>query len=111
MKIMTVLGTRPEIIRLSRVIALLDRTVEHVLVHTCQNFDRRLNELFFEELGVRQPDESMGVRASGPAAQIGQILEQSEALFLKHRPDRLLILGDTNSGMSAIVALRRRTAG
>ena len=106
MKIMTVLGTRPEIIRLSRVIALLDRTVEHVLVHTGQNFDRRLNELFFEELGVRQPDENMGVRASGPAAQIGHILEQSEAMFLKHRPDRLLVLGDTNSGMSAIVARR-----
>ena len=106
MKIMTILGTRPEIIRLSRVIALLDKTVDHVLVHTGQNYDRRLNDVFFDELGVRQPDESMGVRASGPAAQIGQILERSEALFLKHRPDRVLILGDTNSGMSAIVARR-----
>jgi UDP-N-acetylglucosamine 2-epimerase (non-hydrolysing) len=106
MKIMTILGTRPEIIRLSRVIALLDGSADHVLVHTGQNYDRRLNELFFEELGVRQPDERMGVRASGPAAQIGQILEQSEALFLKHRPDRLLVLGDTNSGMAAIVARR-----
>lgn len=106
MKIMTILGTRPEIIRLSRIIPLLDDTAEHVLVHTGQNYDDRLNSVFFEELGVRSPDESMGVRAPGPAAQIGQILERSESLFLKHRPDRLLILGDTNSGMSAIVARR-----
>ncbi len=106
MKIMTILGTRPEIIRLSRIIPLLDTAAEHVLVHTGQNYDTRLNDLFFEELRVRRPDESMGVRATGPAAQIGQILEQSERLFLKHRPDRLLVLGDTNSGMAAIVARR-----
>lgn len=106
MKIMTILGTRPEIIRLSRVIALLDESVEHVLVHTGQNYDPRLNQVFFEELGVRPPDERMAVRAPGPAAQIGQILEQSEAMFLKHHPDRLLVLGDTNSGMAAIVARR-----
>ena len=106
MKIMTILGTRPEIIRLSRIIPLLDKAAEHVLVHTGQNYDTRLNDLFFDELRVRRPDESMGVRASGPAAQIGQILEQSERLFLKHRPDRLLVLGDTNSGMAAIVARR-----
>lgn len=106
MKIMTILGTRPEIIRLSRVIALLDGAADHVLVHTGQNYDTRLNQLFFDELGVRAPDERMAVRAPGPAAQIGQILEQSEALFLKHRPHRLLVLGDTNSGMAAIVARR-----
>ena len=106
MKIMTILGTRPEIIRLSRVIPILDDAVAHVLVHTGQNYDARLNDLFFEELGVRQPDEHMAVRAAAPAAQIGQILEQSEALFLKHRPDRLLVLGDTNSGMSTIAARR-----
>jgi UDP-N-acetylglucosamine 2-epimerase (non-hydrolysing) len=106
MKIMTVLGTRPEIIRLSRIIPLLDRFADHVLVHTGQNFDERLSKIFFEELEIRAPDEFMGVRASGPAAQIGQILEKSEALYLKHRPDRVLILGDTNSGMTAIVARR-----
>jgi UDP-N-acetylglucosamine 2-epimerase (non-hydrolysing) len=106
MKIMTILGTRPEIIRLSRVIPLLDQAAEHVLVHTGQNYDARLNQLFFDEMGVRAPDEHMAVRAPGPAAQIGQILEQSEALFLKHHPDRLLVLGDTNSGMAAIVARR-----
>lgn len=105
-KIMTILGTRPEIIRLSRVIALLDSTVEHVLVHTGQNYDDRLSRLFFDELQVRTPDELMGVKAAGAAAQIGQILERTEALLLRHRPDRLLILGDTNSGMSAIVARR-----
>lgn len=106
MKIMTVLGTRPEIIRLSRIIPLLDQAAEHVLVHTGQNYDPRLNQLFFDELGVRAPDEVMGVRAPGMGGQIGQILERSEAVFLQHRPDRLLILGDTNSGMAAIVARR-----
>lgn len=105
-KIMTILGTRPEIIRLSRIIPLLDRYADQVLVHTGQNFDDRLNKLFFDELGVRAPDEFMGVRAAGPAAQIGQILERSEGLLLKYRPDRLLVLGDTNSGMAAVVARR-----
>src|SRR5687767_10138319 len=103
---MTILGTRPEIIRLSRVIPLLDRFSKHVLVHTGQNFDDRLSRIFFDELEVRQPDEFMGVRGASPAAQIGQILEGAEALLLKHRPDRVLILGDTNSGMTAIIARR-----
>jgi UDP-N-acetylglucosamine 2-epimerase (non-hydrolysing) len=106
MKVMTILGTRPEIIRLSQVIPLLDVAAQHVLVHTGQNYDDRLSQLFFDELQVRRPDEFMGVRADTAAGQIGQILARSEGLFLKHRPDRLLILGDTNSGMSAIVARR-----
>lgn len=106
MKIMTILGTRPEIIRLSQVIPILDASTEHVLVHTGQNYDERLSALFFEQLRVRQPDAFMGVRAAGAGAQIGQILDRAEALLLEHRPDRLLILGDTNSGMSAIVARR-----
>lgn len=106
MKILTILGTRPEIIRLSEVIALLDRHASHILVHTGQNYDARLSDQFFKELGVRQPDEHMGVRETGIGAQIGRILEHSETLFRKHRPDRLLILGDTNSGMAAIVARR-----
>jgi UDP-N-acetylglucosamine 2-epimerase (non-hydrolysing) len=106
MKVMTILGTRPEIIRLSGVIRLLDRHADHVLVHTGQNYDERLSRIFFEELGVRSPDVDMAVRADGFAAQIGRILEKSEKLFLEHRPDRLLVLGDTNSGMSAIVARR-----
>jgi UDP-N-acetylglucosamine 2-epimerase (non-hydrolysing) len=103
---MTILGTRPEIIRLSGVIPLLDRACDHVLVHTGQNYDDRLSRIFFEELKVREPDVYMGVRSGGFAGQIGQILEKSEELFLKHRPERLLILGDTNSGISAIVARR-----
>jgi len=106
MKVLTILGTRPEIIRLSRIIPLLDDSLTHVLAHTGQNFDERLSAVFFDELGVREPDAFMGVRANSAAAQIGQILEQTEALLLEHRPDRLLILGDTNSGMSAIVARR-----
>lgn len=106
MKIMTVLGTRPEIIRLSGIIATLDESADHVLVHTGQNYDDRLGGLFFRELGVREPNVSMGVRGQSFAAQIGQILTRSEELFLKYRPDRLLILGDTNSGLTSIVARR-----
>lgn len=107
MKVMTILGTRPEIIRLSGVIRVLDRYAEkHWLVHTGQNFDDRLSGLFFSELGVREPDFHMGIRSSGFANQVGQMLVKAEALFLEHRPDRLLILGDTNSGLAAFVAKR-----
>ena len=106
MKIMTVLGTRPEIIRLSRVIDLLDRHTEQVLVHTGQNYDEKLDRIFFDELGVRTPDVNLGARGSSFAEQAGQILLGCERLFLEHRPERLLILGDTNSGLSAIVARR-----
>jgi UDP-N-acetylglucosamine 2-epimerase (non-hydrolysing) len=106
MKVMTVLGTRPEIIRLSGVIALLDQHAAHTLVHTGQNYDDRLNGLFFRELGVRAPDVVMNVRASGFGDQAGQILSGIDPIFAEHRPDRLLILGDTNSGLTAIVARR-----
>jgi UDP-N-acetylglucosamine 2-epimerase (non-hydrolysing) len=103
---MTILGTRPEIIRLSLVIKLLDQHCEHVLVHTGQNFDDRLNGLFFRELGVREPDVFLNVRGASFGEQIGQILTRVEPVLLQHRPDRLLILGDTNSALSAIVARR-----
>jgi len=106
MKIMTILGTRPEIIRLSLVIRLLDRYSDHTLVHTGQNFDDRLSRIFFEELALRAPDVFMGVRSGTFPGQVGQILENAEAIFQRFRPDRLLILGDTNSGISAIVARR-----
>jgi len=106
MKLMTVLGTRPEIIRLSGVIALLDEHCDHTLVHTGQNYDERLNGVFFRELAVRDPDVYLGVRGATFGEQVGQILLLSEALFREHRPDRLLILGDTNSGLAAIVARR-----
>lgn len=106
MKIMTILGTRPEIIRLSRVIEKLDALCDHVLVHTGQNFDVNLSDIFFEQLGVRQPDHFLGIRAKSFGEQIGRILEESETLMRAERPERLLILGDTNSGLSAIVAKR-----
>lgn len=106
MKIMTILGTRPEIIRLSRVIENLDRLCEHVLVHTGQNFDPRLSEIFFDELGVRQPDHFLGVRGETVGEQIGRIIAECERVMIAERPDRLLILGDTNSALSAIVAKR-----
>lgn len=107
MKVMTVLGTRPEIIRLSRVIALLDQHTDHVLVHTGQNYDRNLSDVFFSELGVRNPDHSMGAKGS-MAGQIAAILTSAETLLQQEKPDRLLILGDTNSGLAAMIAARMR---
>jgi UDP-N-acetylglucosamine 2-epimerase (non-hydrolysing) len=107
MKIMTILGTRPEIIRLSRVIDKLDRLAgRHVLVHTGQNFDPNLSDLFFSQLGVRKPDHYLSVRAETFGEQIGQIIAHSERVMVKEKPDRLLLLGDTNSALSAIVAKR-----
>jgi UDP-N-acetylglucosamine 2-epimerase (non-hydrolysing) len=105
-KVLTVLGTRPEIIRLSLVIRLLDEAAEHVLVHTGQNYDDRLDGLFFRELGIRRPDVYLGVRGEGFGAQVGEIIARSEAILREHRPDRLLVLGDTNSGLAALVARR-----
>ena len=106
MKVMTILGTRPEIIRLSLIIEKLDRLCDHVLVHTGQNFDVNLSDIFFRELGVRQPDHFLGVRGDTFGEQIGKIIAASEQVILAERPDRLLVLGDTNSGLAAIVAKR-----
>jgi UDP-N-acetylglucosamine 2-epimerase (non-hydrolysing) len=106
MKVMTVLGTRPEIIRLSQVIPKLDLLCEHVLVHTGQNFDPSLSEIFFKELGIRTPDHFLGVQGRSFGDQIGQIIRFSEEIMQSEKPDRLLILGDTNSSLSAIVAKR-----
>lgn len=107
MKIMTILGTRPEIIRLSRIIEKLDRLAEpHVLVHTGQNYDPKLSDLFFDELGIRKPDHYLGARGETFGEQIGQIIALSERVMREERPDRLLLLGDTNSSLSAIVAKR-----
>jgi len=105
-KIVTILGTRPEIIRLCLVIEKLDASCEHVLVHTGQNFDPNLSDLFFEELEVRQPDHFLGVRGRTFGEQAGQILSECERVLIEESPDRLLILGDTNSGLSAVVAKR-----
>ena len=105
-KVVTILGTRPEIIRLSRVIPLLDGLCDHVVVHSGQNFDDRLNGLFIRQLGLRQPDRSMEVRGDGFGDQIGQILAGAEAIFRKEEPDTVLILGDTNTGIAAFIAKR-----
>ncbi len=106
MKIMTILGTRPEIIRLSLIIEKLDKLCRHTLVHTGQNFDPSLSELFFTQLGVRAPDHFLGVRGATFGAQLGQIISASERVLTAERPDRLLLLGDTNSALSALVAKR-----
>ncbi|MBU4556709.1 MAG: UDP-N-acetylglucosamine 2-epimerase (non-hydrolyzing) [Actinobacteria bacterium] len=105
-KVITLLGTRPEIIRLARVIDALDGACDHLLVHTGQNYDERLSGMFFDELGVREPDVFMNVRGDGFADQIGQIMAKCEALFLSEKPDTVLILGDTNTGLAAFVAKR-----
>lgn len=104
MKIMTILGTRPEIIRLSRIIPILDEHCDHVLVHTGQNYDETLSDVFFQELGIRKPDVYLGVKSTGFAEQVGRILREVDQAIRRERPDRILILGDTNSGLSAIVA-------
>jgi len=108
LKIMTILGTRPEIIRLSRVMARLDAHVDHVLVHTGQNYDFELNEVFFEDLGVRKPDHFLRVDVSSLGATLGGILAESEKVLAAERPDAVLILGDTNSSISAIMARRMK---
>ncbi|MDP2232123.1 MAG: UDP-N-acetylglucosamine 2-epimerase (non-hydrolyzing) [Actinomycetota bacterium] len=105
-KVITLLGTRPEIIRLARVIDVLDGACDHLLVHTGQNYDDRLSGMFFDELGIREPDVFMNVRGDGFADQIGQIMAKCEALFLSEKPDTVLILGDTNTGLAAFVAKR-----
>lgn len=107
MKIMTILGTRPELIRMSRIIGKLDEECTHVLVHTGQNFDKSLKDIFFEELDIRQPDYFLEVQGRTASEQIGQILARSEEVMEKERPDRILLLGDTNSSLSAIIAKRR----
>jgi len=106
MKVMTILGTRPEIIRLSRVISFLDSLCDHVLVHTGQNFDPNLSDVFFKELGIRQPNHQLGVRGNTFGEQTSKILRLSEEILAKEKPDRVLVLGDTNTGLSAILAKR-----
>lgn len=106
MKIMTILGTRPEIIRLSRIISKLDRLTNHILVHTGQNFDTKLNDIFFEELDLRKPDIKLDIKSNSIGEQLGKLFEQIEKIILSNQPDRILILGDTNSGLSAIIAER-----
>ena len=97
MKVATIVGTRPEIIRLSRVIPLLDQFCTHLLIHTGQNYDPLLSDVFFTELGVRAPDVHLGITATGFAGQIGALLPGVATVFERERPDRLLILGTRSS--------------
>ena len=106
MKVATILGTRPEIIRLSRVIAALDRYTEHVLIHTGQNYDYELNQVFFEDLEIRQPDYFLQAAGQNAAETIGMVISKSSDVLAKVQPDAVLILGDTNSCLAAIPAKR-----
>ena len=110
MKVMTVVGTRPELIRLARVIHRLDATagIEHVLVHTGQNYDYTLNQVFFDDLGLRQPDHMLGVDTSSLGAVLGGTLVAAERVMLDEAPDAVLVLGDTNSCIAALMARRLR---
>jgi len=108
LKVMTIVGTRPEIIRLSRVIVALDRYCDHVLVHTGQNYDYELNEIFFHDLELKRPDHFLQVAGSNVAETIGNIIIKVDECLEQYRPDAILILGDTNSCLSAIPAKRRK---
>ncbi len=105
-RVMTVLGTRPEIVRLSRVVPALDAVFAHTLVHTGQNADPALRDVFFDQLGVRAPDVQLAVAAATPGATLARLFEGVEAAILAHRPDAMLILGDTHSALSCLVARR-----
>jgi UDP-N-acetylglucosamine 2-epimerase (non-hydrolysing) len=107
LKVVTVVGTRPEIIRLSRVIAALDKYCDHVLAHTGQNYDYELNAIFFEDLGIRSPDHFLECAGENAAQTIGNVIARTDQLFAEERPDAILVLGDTNSCLAVIPAKRR----
>jgi len=106
LKVLTVVGTRPEIIRLSRVMSLLDQHVNHIIAHTGQNYDYELNEIFFRDLELRKPDFFLNVDVSSLEASVGDIIRKSGELLRKEKPDALLVLGDTNSCLAAYMAKR-----
>ncbi|MDC1188030.1 UDP-N-acetylglucosamine 2-epimerase (non-hydrolyzing) [Gammaproteobacteria bacterium] len=106
LKVMTIVGTRPEIIRLSRIIPKLDAYCEHILVHTGQNYDYELNEVFFSDLGIRKPDIFLEAAGSNAAETIGQVIISASKAMQNHNPDALLLLGDTNSSLAAVPAKR-----
>lgn len=108
LKVMTVVGTRPEIIRLSATIKLLDEYTDQVLVHTGQNYDYELNEVFFEDLGLRKPDHFLNAETSSLGSALGSILAKTEEVLVQERPDAFLVLGDTNSCISAVIAKRMK---
>ncbi|MBK9517850.1 MAG: UDP-N-acetylglucosamine 2-epimerase (non-hydrolyzing) [Anaeromyxobacter sp.] len=108
LKVMTIVGTRPEVIKLSRVIAALERHTDHVLVHSGQNYDHQLNQVFFDELGIRAPDHLLGVGGQGVAQVIADVIVKADAVLERERPDALLLYGDTNTCLSVIPAKRRK---
>lgn len=107
-KVMTVVGTRPEIIRLSRVMAALDRYLDHTIVHTGQNYDYELNQVFFDELGLRKPDHFLHAAGKTACDTVGRIIAKTDEVLTEKAPDALLVLGDTNSCLAAYPAKRRR---
>lgn len=108
LRVMTIVGTRPELIRLSLTIAKLDQFCEHCLVHTGQNYDYELNEIFFRDLGIRAPDHFLNAAGSTAAETIGKVIIAADGVLAEEQPDAVLILGDTNSALAAIPAKRRR---
>lgn len=107
-KVMTIVGTRPELIKMSRVIAALDKYTNHVLVHTGQNFDYELNQIFFEDLQIRKPDHFLEAVGENAAQTIGQIIMKADAVLESERPDAVMLYGDTNSCLAVIAAKRRK---
>ena len=107
-KVVTIIGTRPEIIKLSQVIKLLDNNLNHVLVHTGQNYDYKLNEIFFKELSVRKPDYFLSINTTSLGKSLGEIISKTEEVLIKEMPDALLVLGDTNSSISSLIAKRMK---
>lgn len=107
MKVATIFGTRPEIIRLSLILKTLDQHCDHLTVHTGQNFHENLSDVFIRELEIRMPDVALGIRSTGFGDQAGQIISRIDEILAEHKPDKVLILGDTNSALSAIPAARR----
>ena len=108
LKIMTVVGTRPELIKMSRIIAEFEKFTNHILVHSGQNYDYELNEIFFKDLGLKKPDYFLNAVGKTVADSIGQIISKSDDVFEKEKPDAIVIYGDTNSGLSVIPAKRRK---
>ena len=108
LKVMTIVGTRPEIIKMSRVIAEFDKHTRHVLVHTGQNYDYELNQVFFADLGIRAPNHFLEAVGENAAATIGRVIEKSDAVMALEQPDAVLLYGDTNSCLSVISAKRRK---
>ncbi|EMG11169.1 UDP-N-acetylglucosamine 2-epimerase-like protein [Leptospira interrogans serovar Grippotyphosa str. LT2186] len=108
LKVSTIIGTRPEIIRLSRVLAKLDQYCDHIMIHTGQNYDYELNEIFFNDLEIRKPDYFLNAAGTSGAATIGNVIIKVDELLAQVQPDAVLVLGDTNSCMAVIPAKRRK---